>query len=696
MKKLLPIWSPIAVLFVLTIALSIKLGFLGAITVIFSFAVLGFGGMWGLVTILIPHRRLAERNLLTLVFSPLVFSLGAWISSVSHIYIARLFPSVLGIALTIAVVIKSRNQVSGNTKNESLQPVYFGWLLGFLALIPALFVTLSSQNINTGSGLKLYNDVPWQIAMTSEALVRSPEFFPFIDGSKLAYPWSFHGFLGALGSFSGVSAADLFTFVWPVLYAILLPLSLAMFAWKLTKNYWVAIVTPIALVFFVGPTLPFTESLRFPLSYSISPTFEFGLISLLGLFIYLSFSKPHSKIGIAVSLLFAFATVFVASGSKGSSGLIVVCIMLTYFVQALIKKSDRMYTLCQCLFAGLGAIAAYTMTISGSSGNLSIKPLSFISDIESKSVPLMFVVVCAVWTIGSAYLIKRFTLTRSLIFWPAAISIFAGVFFMALFGHPGLSQIYFYWTVVPVIAAFGIWAIALLVKAFGPRITIPLFISWGTAQLLDSQVSYFFDPSDFAKIKWPMIWLVAAVAFALSVSRATSRTNNRKRYFALILAAAAVCSIAAQPFSAFRQVYSGPQAIDGVEISSDQYSAFEYLKNNSSPETIVMTNRHCLSPTSEVLGCDSRYVSLSAFSERRVLIEGHYKESEADQAATLALNERFINSPNYELYMQLWNLGVRFIYIDKTVGITGDYSPYATQVWDSEHAQVWKLNQPAE
>lgn len=162
----------------------------------------------------------------------------------------------------------------------------------------------------------------------------------------------------------------------------------------------------------------------------------------------------------------------------------------------------------------------------------------------------------------------------------------------------------------------------------------------------------------------------------------------------MAIASSAVLSIAAQPFTSFAQVYSGPKAIAGVEIFSDQFETFTYIRTNTTPETIVATNRHCLAPTAEVNGCDSRYVSLSAFSERRAFIEGHYDLDNQLLRDRLSLNEAFIYSPNPSLLKAMWAEGVRYVYIDKTVARAGDLNSVAKQILDTEHSQLWMLNNP--
>lgn len=693
MKNRSSIFLSALIIVAITITLAVRVGPLGAVALTFSFGLVGFFSVWGIITLVMPERTLGERNLFSLLVAPLFFALSAWFSGITGNFTLRLIPPIIGLAVSVAVIVWRKKHLPANPPQSNLKPLYLGWLIGFLALIPALLVTLSSQKIATGVDLNLYNDVPWQTAMVSEALDRAPQFFPFLDGVPLAYPWLFHGFLGNLGSFTGLTAATLFTAVWPIIYACLLPLAVSFFAWRLTKNFWVTTLATVALVFFVGPAFPGGESLRFPLTYSISPTYEFGILSLLIFFIFLTYKQPAQRWGKLASLSLAFLTVFVASGSKGSNGLIVVVVMIAYFIQESIFKKNWRYPLLQSVIAAIAAVTAYTLTISGSSGDLTVDPLSFLPNLDSLSAPVLFIVASLAWLAGSAFVIRRFTPITSPAFFPSLFGAIAGILFMATFGHPGLSQMYFYWSIVPVLVLFGLWAIVLLFVEFGAMMLIPLISAWIFAQLLDAHVSYFFDPTDYAKIKWPVIWVLNSIVFVLVLSL-SQKLPGYKKVAVLTISAACVFSLAAQPFGSVRQVHSGPRAQAGVEIFADQFETFDYVRDTTSPDVVIATNRHCLAPTAEVAGCDNRYVALSAFSERRAFIEGHYKTSDQSLMNRLSLNDTFIYNPDASIQKQLWEQGVRYIYIDKTVAPAGDLQPYAVLIRDTEHSQLWELNQP--
>lgn len=698
MKTRLPylLFSAVGVIYFSILAYNTS--FLGALGILISFLVLGAGGMWGLTSRFLAGKTIGEILIVSLLFAPIPLGVGAWLSSVSHWYEARYVPSIIGLIYSIRVtveLIRSKNSIAQDEKGyKGTIPTLYSWAIGALVLIPSLFVTISSQHVGTAT-VKLYNDIPWQIAMTSETLVRPAEYFPFLAGEKLAYPWSFHGFLGSLGSFAGVSASTLVTEVWPILFSFLLPLSLGFYAWRMTSHKWVSILSPIAIVFFVGPQVPFNEAIRFPLPYSISPTYEFGILALLSVLIFLSYGIPWATSGKVAALIFAATSVFIAAGSKGSNGLILIAIFIAYLIYSLITQANKRFSALLTAAAGLGAIAAYTMTISGDSNNLNFHSLSFLEGATSLVSPLVFLMVLFVWTLGICWVIQHFAQEQFKRLWPSLAAIFAGALSLGIFGHPGQSQIYFYWSIVPILVVLGLWALQLLFVRFGAIITVPLIFAWAIGQVLDAQVSYFFIPDVYAKFKWFVIWGMILAGISIWFFSQKNRPKISRTNISLLLACTAVFSLATQPFNDFQKVFSGPAASSAfVTITSDQLEAFTAIKNVTSVSEVLATNHHCLTAVPVGEECDGRSTALSAFSERRVLIEGHYNLSKPEDKARLELNDEFIYSPNEQNYKEIWNLGVRYVYVDRQIGIPVDLTNYGSLEFDSENAQVWKLNAP--
>ncbi len=60
----------------------------------------------------------------------------------------------------------------------------------------------------------------------------------------------------------------------------------------------------------------------------------------------------------------------------------------------------------------------------------------------------------------------------------------------------------------------------------------------------------------------------------------------------------------------------------------------------------------------------------------------------------LELNDTFIAAPTADAQRRLWDLGVRWVYVETTRPHANDLSPYATLGVRTPTASVWKLNPP--
>lgn len=121
-----------------------------------------------------------------------------------------------------------------------------------------------------------------------------------------------------------------------------------------------------------------------------------------------------------------------------------------------------------------------------------------------------------------------------------------------------------------------------------------------------------------------------------------------------------------------------------------------------------MTNRHCVSPHDDP--CDSRRFVIAAYTERPVLLEGwaytlSWTRSPVASGGTwknkpfwdqelLALNDDFLADPTALAAAELWDLGVRWIYIDKTVPWSSRLEDYGEPAFQTAWSAVFRLAPP--
>ena len=160
--------------------------------------------------------------------------------------------------------------------------------------------------------------------------------------------------------------------------------------------------------------------------------------------------------------------------------------------------------------------------------------------------------------------------------------------------------------------------------------------------------------------------------------------------------------------SLFHHTSPRPGPVDVTEanaVSHDQIEAARWIRDNSSVDDVVITNRHCLAPVPPVR-CDSRRFVVAAFSERQVLVEGWgYTPKQAElglnragpdrvnywRPDVLALNDGFIAAPTADAARQLAEAGVRWVFVDHTLPHAETLEPFAELKFQNRGVDVYEL-----
>jgi hypothetical protein len=144
-------------------------------------------------------------------------------------------------------------------------------------------------------------------------------------------------------------------------------------------------------------------------------------------------------------------------------------------------------------------------------------------------------------------------------------------------------------------------------------------------------------------------------------------------------------------------------------VSQGEIDAARFIRDHSGINDLVMTNRHCTLPREPFGGCDSRRWIVTAFSERQALVEGWTATPEATRRApdgrdsitvdywkpdVLRLNDRFTRTPDAADQRALWDLGVRWVYLENTMPHAESLAPYAVERFRTADASAWQLSDP--
>jgi len=169
------------------------------------------------------------------------------------------------------------------------------------------------------------------------------------------------------------------------------------------------------------------------------------------------------------------------------------------------------------------------------------------------------------------------------------------------------------------------------------------------------------------------------------------------------LSAASITILFIGVFSALNHKDIYPYPVSNYEhpwsITKGTYKAASFIKENSSIDEVVATNRHCVGPE-ELNTCISRIFTISALAERRTFVEGWaYTTCPVSEA----LNNSYWNKPHFELNQQvvldsdekaaqeISAYGVKWLLIDLRRPHSKDLSNIASKEFSAGQVEVWKL-----
>jgi hypothetical protein len=581
-------------------------------------------------------------------------------------------------------------------------------------------------------------------ALASELLTRGPVAWPTVAGEDLGYHWFTHAWLAQVAATSGVELDAVVTRVMPALMPMAVVLAVAVAGLRLSGKGWVGVVAAVLTV--VGGRFnPFgLPDLAFPIT-PLSPTLALGAPTLVLLVTVLALRWRGEMLRGAWVLVPLLAVV--CAGTKGSTAPLVVA-GLALAVAAMLLWNRRLLVpaLVDLLVVGAGLVFAVIFVFHGSSAGLRLGTTNAakqtlladaLTALPSPELLRLAVVVALVGGLSRAALAVVLPFhedtRRDPLTWVLVGSCFAAACAVALFSHPGRSQAYFYLTAIPLASLASALGLERLLRAHGRR-TLGLVVGAGVVGGLFTHVLPRLVAGDLRERAytqaWHMVWLtiacfvvvavLAAVAPGLFSRARPGRPHLSRRPAPVALVAAAVAGALLVAGSASAAVSLGSAittpAVAGKvpltwpnAVSQGQIDVARYIRDHSGVEDLVMTNRHCTVPREPFGGCDSRRWLVTAFSERQSLVEGWTATPEATRRApngrdsitvdywkpdVLRLNDRFTRTPDAADQRALWDLGVRWVYLENTMPHADSLAPYAVERFRTADASAWQLSAP--
>ncbi len=502
-------------------------------------------------------------------------------------------------------------------------------------------------------------DMPYHLALIGELRHHLPPVVPYVDGVPLAYHWFFYAEAAATSWVTGIDPVTLLYRLSVAPMFVVFVVLTAFSARRLTGGWWTGPVA-IAVALFGAVAAPYgwigesvfdTQTL---LATWTSPTNVLGLalfaaailvfIDLLRagsepsirrwvLAAILVFGVAGAKASLLPLLVAGFATtvLVVAIGrrqlhSGATKGLALSVVALAIAGIVLFRGSSGSVTV------GLGALQSFPVAIS-----VGARHASGLAQVAIPAVTLMVALV--LWSFLWAGVLGLVARGRDRLVDPP-IAMLVGICVAALGAvtillYPGLNQLYYMRGAAGafgLITAAGIAALVPEGRRRGPlfaALSVVVLVGAGASTLIawlgpnaapsvdDDRLS-----TVLSAILIPAAGLVGlAIVGSMLVRSAKRRDADLGSVVPLLVvalvmsfSASHVAAVVATPFTADRAA--------GIAVPADGIAAAKWLRDHSDPADLVATNLHCrpLPATPDV--CDARHFWVSAYSERRMLVEG--------------------------------------------------------------------------
>jgi hypothetical protein len=562
-------------------------------------------------------------------------------------------------------------------------PVWVAWSLALVLLFLVAWSGLFFRGHGPvwPANASPYFDMPFHLALAGELKHHSPPVIPFVAGEPLQYHWFVYADLAATSWVTGVELETLLYRLWvlPVIAALVVLVAVA--AVRLTGRWWTAPAALAVTYFSMAPSPYNWGGTIFDASSLgqlwLSPTHIFGMtlfaaVVLLLFHLYGRTGDPADAMAdgpgtparppgrVFAWCLFAVLIAAVMGSKATFLPMLLAGLLLAVAGGFLVRRRLDRTALLAAAITAAGLAFAQLVLFGGSDGAAQLLPFKTASyfslttptgldkrpvvstEVLAALAALGVIGWAMIWA-GAGGLIARLRGLAE----PAVLVLvgIAGSAFGAVlvFSFPGAAQLYFLRGAGPTLALLtvaGLAAVVPLGRRPGPLLVAAL-VALAVGALITVVVAGLGRSSaptvaGEGRARWvlvslalPWVALVAAVVgFGLLVWLARRRwAFLRGIGLALTLLVAMGLGLPQtwerihKSFRAVATDWRPAQMADGLpEIGRDDIAAARWLRDHSDPDDLVATNAHCR--PSIAWGCDNRHFWVSAYAERRVLVEG--------------------------------------------------------------------------
>ncbi len=620
------------------------------------------------------------------------------------------FSYQLFIMIGIILFLTNFRKFSLSVRNLNLKLSY---LISFLLIPFGLWVGRQANvvPINNFDNFSVPPDIYHHLSIAAEIGNHGPAIYPYVAGSGVSLQYHWGAF--SLGSF--LNAGDLIALpvamfrVEFILLSFLL-LTLLFFTGKFAgKGNLAGMLAALFGVFTIYPSFEISDGLRVPLirTGSISQLAAgVFLIGALRIFFQICESKKINYFHLLLLSILVMATTL----CKGPTGLLLLGVIGLTSISYILSKEIKFGL--NLIFAPLIGFASilpiiFTFGPTKSSGmSLWISPLTSVRTIlgyygepvSSKNLLILSVVLAI--SCFTPFLILLLNLKNNPVYFiPLIVASVIGTLGLFIFEAWGNSQWFIYYPVGLFIAiSLSILLPSIMEKFSKIQLLILIITGLFVQNLVHMLLRNWFEPN---AINFGALWVIAVIYVFLASFFVSLIIWQLGIYKSLVAASITILFIGV--FSSLDHKDAYPYPVSNYEhpwsITKGTTSAASFIKENSSIDDVVVTNRHCVGPE-ESNTCISRIFTISALAERRTFVEGWaYTTCPVSEA----LNNSYWNKPHFELNQlvvldsnetaarEISSYGVKWLLIDLRRPHNNDFSNIATKAFTASQVEVWKL-----
>ncbi|UWZ38370.1 hypothetical protein Drose_09040 [Dactylosporangium roseum] len=603
-----------------------------------------------------------------------------------------------------AAVPRLRRHWRGSDRPEERTPFWWSLILSASAVILFYWSCVRffrTHDLSEPGSRAPDADSPFHLALLGEAKHHMPLMSPWLPDQPVLYHWFVYAEMSATSWITGIEPHTLLIRLSPLPMIIGFLVLVGVLGRRLTGEYWAGAAAAVITFFALTPA-PYQwrlngwfstfatnayedgSSLRAQLWTSPTQTFGAVLFAALALALVEALAESTRLRWALVVLLTAAVT-----GAKATFlPMLLAGLLLVVVTRILTRRRVHRGALLAAGLAFVALLFAQFVLFGGAAQGMAIDPLHF-AQISGAPYSTGFARPDPSPALWRLVLVTLITLLCWAFIWPGLLGLarlvkgrrpdpqiaadpvilvlgigLSGVGALMIFGHEGGAEGWFMVSGRPYLSLAAAVGLALVTPPGLPRrrtliaacgaVATGALIMIGVRELGSQRAPGIAVTGGYVGTAWQLVWpyllITVLVGVAVFVIHRSRRLPAKQTLVAAVLTGVCLVGTVVHLYLTSREAsttgFHGVRPADPY-ITAGSEKAGRWLRDHSDPDDVVATNAHCLIGKDRPEGCDNRHFSLSAYTERRFLVESW--------GFTNRTHERAAETKRNAVYVPFWD-----------------------------------------